>query len=68
MRPRLNPTEYKILKTLVQRRIFMSTREIAIRSRVSWNTAFNYLNKFYNRGWLSRKKVGNRIYWKAKVR
>ncbi|MCD6371329.1 MAG: hypothetical protein J7L39_01260 [Candidatus Aenigmarchaeota archaeon] len=65
---RLNPIEHKILKVLIQRRVFMSTREIARRARVSWNTAFVYLNRFYNRGWLSRKKVGNRIYWKARVR
>ena len=65
---KLNPIEYRILKVVVQRRIFMTTRDIAHRSKISWNTAFIYLTRFYNKGWLSKRKVGNRVYWKAKVR
>ena len=65
-RPKLTPIEHKILKTVVENNIFMSTREIALRSGVSWNTAFVYLKRFYNRGWLSKKTVGKRVYWKIK--
>lgn len=63
----LPPIEHKILKVLVERRWFISTSEIADISGVSWNTADVYLKRFYTRGWVLRKVVGNRCYWKAKT-
>jgi Mn-dependent DtxR family transcriptional regulator len=63
----LPPIEHKILKVLVERQWFMSTREIAYRARVSWNTADIYLRRFYDRGWVSKRVIGNRYYWKARA-
>lgn len=45
----------------------MTTREVAMISGVSWNTASRYLKYFNNKGWISRKTVGNRVYWRARV-
>ncbi len=67
MKPNLKPIGNKVLRVVVNRRTFISTKEVAEKSGVSWNTALTYLRKFYNKGWLSKKSVGNRTYWKARV-
>lgn len=54
--------EKAILRVLLKRKGWLNTTQIAIRARMSWNTAIKYLERMYNRGWLSRK--GN--YWKAR--
>lgn len=64
----LSPIEYKILKVLVQEGKYMTTSEISKVCKISWNTALKYVKKFYNKKWLSKRTVGNRIYWKAIVR
>ena len=63
---KLVPIEHKVLKTLLERKRFMSTREISVRARISWHTASKYLKRFSNKGWLSRRTIGNRVFWKAK--
>jgi len=54
--------ERAILSILLRNRSWLNTTQIASRSQMSWNTALKYLNKMYNRGWISKK--GN--YWKAR--
>lgn len=54
--------ERVILSILLRNRGWLNTTQIARRGKMSWNTAFNYLQKMYNSGWLSKK--GN--YWKAR--
>jgi len=61
----LTPIEHKILKVMLERKRYMTSRKIARLSRISWNTAKSYLNEFYDMGWVTYKKRGNRIYWKA---
>lgn len=62
----LNPIESKILGYLLKRKTFATTAMVAKGARVSWNTAEAYLRLFYGRGWLSRKQIGRRVYWKAR--
>jgi DNA-binding IclR family transcriptional regulator len=54
--------ERAILTVLLRRRVWLNTTQIADATRISWNTAKNYLERMYNRGWLSRK--GN--YWRVR--
>lgn len=54
--------ERAILSVLLRKRIWLNTTQIADLTGISWNTALKYLQRMYNRGWLSRK--GN--YWRAK--
>jgi len=54
--------EKDILRVLLKRKGWLNTTQIANRASMSWNTAIKYLERMYNRGWLSRK--GN--YWKAR--
>jgi Mn-dependent DtxR family transcriptional regulator len=61
----LNAIEARILTVLLKRKTYATTAQIARRARVSWNTAEEYLHLFYGRGWLSKRTVGRRIYWKA---
>jgi len=62
----LNPIESKILTYLLKRKSFSTTSIIAKRSKVSWNTAEAYLQRFSSRGWVQKKQVGRRIYWKVR--
>jgi DNA-binding IclR family transcriptional regulator len=54
--------ERAILSVLLRKRIWLNTTQIADLTGISWNTALKYLQRMYNRGWLSRK--GN--YWRAR--
>ncbi|PIY81518.1 hypothetical protein COY79_02140 [Candidatus Pacearchaeota archaeon CG_4_10_14_0_8_um_filter_35_169] len=54
--------ERAILSVLLRKRIWLNTTQIAELTDISWNTALKYLQRMYNRGWLSRK--GN--YWRAR--
>ncbi len=58
----ITPYERDILRVLLRRRVWMNTSEIADECDISWNTALKYLQRLYNRGWLS--KSGN--YWRAR--
>lgn len=58
----ITPYERDILRVLLRRRVWMNTSEIAEEVGVSWNTALKYLQRLYNRGWLS--KSGNN--WRAR--
>ena len=60
----LNPYQAKILAILIKGNKWMNTAEIRKVAKISWNTAYSYLNKFHELGWISKK--GN--YWKAKMR
>ena len=65
---RLRPTEYGILKVLLQSKYYLTTSKIAYRARISWNTAHYYLKQFEIRGWVYRKTVGKVNYWKARTK
>ena len=54
--------ERTILTILLRHGGWLNTTQIAKRGGMSWNTALKYIQKIYNRGWLS--KNGN--YWKAR--
>lgn len=63
MKPKLNKYEKRILEELLVRRYWQNTKNIAERTRISWNTAKKYLDRFYEKGWLRKKG----IYWKVKL-
>lgn len=58
----LTSYEKNLLRVLLKRKSWINTTSISNLTGMSWNTAIKYLQKMYNRGWLS--KNGN--YWKAK--
>jgi len=62
---KLKPQESRILKTLLEHNYHLSTTEIADISNVSWNTADKYLKIFHKKGWISKRKRGNRVYWRV---
>lgn len=62
------PIQSRIIKVMLERRRFMSTKKIAEMAQISWNTAEKYLSEYKQRGWVKHKKRGNRSYWKAIVR
>jgi DNA-binding IclR family transcriptional regulator len=47
--------ERTILSILLRNRGWLNTTQIATRGKMSWNTAYNYLVRMYNHGWLSKK-------------
>ncbi len=61
-RKSLNPYEARILTVMLKKNRWMTTAEIAYFTRFSWNTVDKYINRIYNRGWLSK----NRGYWRAR--
>ena len=60
----LNPRQKAILAILIKGNRWMTTAEVGRLARMSWNTAYNYLDDFYERGWIYRKGY----YWKANIR
>lgn len=58
----LSSYERTILSILLRNRGWLNTTQIATRGKMSWNTAYNYLVRMYNRGWLFKKGK----YWKAR--
>ncbi len=64
-RPKLNPQEAKILKALLEHDYFLTTTQVAKVAKVAWSTAQNHLNDFHKRGWIDKKQIGNRCYWRA---
>ena len=58
----LTSYEKNLLRILLKRKGWINTTHLAKLTGMSWNTAIKYLNRMYNRGWLSRN--GN--YWKAR--
>jgi len=64
MDKRISPVEARILTLLVKNEDYMNTAEIAKKAKISWNTAFSYLNKFESKGWVEKYGEGT-IYWKA---
>jgi len=64
MKKKLNPIQSKILIALIKNGDFMTTAQVAKDSEISWNTALNYLNIFYEWEWV--EKAGDvTIYWRA---
>ena len=58
----LTSHERDLLRVLLRRKSWINTTQISSLTGMSWNTAIKYLQRMYNRGWLSKK--GN--YWKAR--
>ncbi len=58
----ITPYEKSILRVLLKRKSWINATQISRLTGISWNTVIKYLQRMYNRGWLSRK--GN--YWKAR--
>jgi len=54
--------ERAVLSILLRNKGWLNTTQIATKTDMSWNTALKYLQRMYNRGWLSKR--GN--YWRAK--
>ena len=42
-----------------------TTRQISIKTEMSWKTTKDHLLNLFNKGMISRKKLKNRTYWKA---
>jgi Mn-dependent DtxR family transcriptional regulator len=64
MKQKLSPIEAKILTVLIKKDDYMNTTEIAREVKISWNTAFNYLNKFEEKGGVEKMGEGT-VYWRA---
>jgi predicted transcriptional regulator len=63
---RLSPIDHKIIKALLESDEYLSTKEIAkLAGEISWNTALLHLNILYHKGWIERKVIGNRQYWRG---
>ena len=62
----LNPIESKILTYLLKRKSYATTTQVARGSKISWNTADNYLKEFGRRGWVELRNIGTRKYWKVR--
>jgi len=56
----LTPIERNILKTLAEERRWMSTRHIARRSNISWQSSDKYLNQFKNNSWVNHRTTGKK--------
>ena len=65
---KLDKHELIILKVLYENQYLLSTSEITKLTKMSWNTAKRYLDKFETKGWVEKKKRGNREYWKVILR
>jgi len=61
----INPIERSILTTLLKTKRYLTTASVASKSKISWNTAEDYLKKMEVMGWIKSRKAGRRIYWKA---
>jgi len=61
----INPIERSILTTLLKTGRYLTTSKIAERSKISWNTAEDYLKEMQERRWVKKVKVGRRLYWRA---
>lgn len=62
----INPIESKILTYLLKRKTYTTTRQVAKGSRISWNTAEDYLGEFYKKGWIEVRIAGRRKYWRIR--
>ena len=62
---KLNPREKLILMVLVEHNYYLTTTQVAELADVSWNTAENYLNKFFEAGWINKRSRGRWLLWKA---
>jgi len=60
----LKPQEKQILKTLLENP-YLTTRQVAEKTGISWNTAKKYLDKFLEFKWIEHKTTGKKDYWKA---
>jgi len=65
LKTNLVPIEHKIVKVLLEHDYYLSTKEVAEKAGISWNTALFHLNKLHEKGWIEREERGNRIYWSA---
>ena len=60
----LNQYEKRILASLYGRRRWLSTREVASSTKLSWETANKYLSDLYDDGFVFYKKEGKKDLWK----
>jgi predicted HTH transcriptional regulator len=60
----LNPQEKQILKVLLENP-YITTRQVAQKAKISWNTAKKYLDKFLENKWIEHQGKGKKDYWKA---
>ena len=64
----IDAIDEKILKVLVECGEFISTKEVARKSGISWNTADGHLHKLYNKGIINHENLGARIdLWEAHI-
>jgi len=63
----LTTKEIALVKTLIKHQEFLTTREIAEDAGVHWQTAYKYLKKFRNKGWVSYSKRGKRELWRTHI-
>jgi len=62
-----NIYEEKILKTLHSSRIPLSTKEVAEKSGIAWNTARKHLRSLSDNGYVKNHDEGNSIEWEMSV-
>lgn len=61
----LDYTDKNILKVLLENGYFMTTREVAKKAEISWNTAIYRLRQLYQKGLINHDKRGKKELWEA---
>lgn len=63
----LDPMDKAVLKVLLERGYYMSSRDVAIQTGISWNTAKAHLESLRKKGLINRERRGRKIMWTADV-
>jgi DNA-binding MarR family transcriptional regulator len=60
----LSAHEQQILKVLLENP-YISTRQVARKAGISWNTTKKYLDRFREMKWVEHKRGKSKDFWKA---
>lgn len=64
----MSSQEKVVLKTLVEKEGYRTTREIAEDSGISWQAVHRFLKKLLIVGWINHIKQGKWEYWRVIVK
>lgn len=62
----LSVYEERIIRILKRGRRALTTKQISEYSEISYNTTKKYLIRLYNKKYLTKKTLSNKIYWNNK--
>lgn len=60
---KFTPTEVKIIKILYAAQRPITTRQVATKTKMAWQTAKTNLLNLENKGYVEAGRMTNRIYW-----